>query len=127
MSPVLEELSGTLWESVRRSLLRYASPDGPDPEALQRAISSMAESALANPALLAEIDEGFTNVALGIVEQHRSEVGALIARTVSEWDADAATRKIEIQVGRDLQFIRINGTVVGGLVGLLLYSIGKLF
>jgi uncharacterized membrane-anchored protein YjiN (DUF445 family) len=60
------------------------------------------------------------------VEQAREEVAALIATTVSAWDANATSRKIELQIGRDLQFIRINGTLVGGLVGLLLYSVGLL-
>jgi uncharacterized membrane-anchored protein YjiN (DUF445 family) len=46
---------------------------------------------------------------------------------VSQWDPNDTSRKIELQIGRDLQFIRINGTLVGGLVGLLLYSLGKLF
>jgi uncharacterized membrane-anchored protein YjiN (DUF445 family) len=58
-----------------------------------------------------------------VVEQYRPEVSALIARTVEGWDATAASEKIEVQVGRDLQFIRINGTLVGGLVGLVLYLI----
>ena len=60
---------------------------------------------------------------LRIVEQHRHEVGQLIAHTVSVWDPDETSRRIELQVGRDLQFVRINGTLVGGLVGLLLYTL----
>jgi uncharacterized membrane-anchored protein YjiN (DUF445 family) len=59
------------------------------------------------------------------VEQAREEVATLIATTVAAWDADATSRKIELQIGRDLQFIRINGTLVGGLVGLLLYVLGQ--
>ena len=50
----------------------------------------------------------------------------MIAATVGRWDPAEATRRIELQVGRDLQFIRINGTVVGGLVGLVIYSVGRL-
>jgi uncharacterized membrane-anchored protein YjiN (DUF445 family) len=60
---------------------------------------------------------------LRVVEQHRYEVGQLIAHTVSAWDPDETSRRIELQVGRDLQFVRINGTFVGGLVGLLLYTL----
>ena len=60
---------------------------------------------------------------LRIVEQHRHEVGQLIAHTVSVWDPEETSRRIELQVGRDLQFIRINGTLVGGLIGLVLYSL----
>jgi uncharacterized membrane-anchored protein YjiN (DUF445 family) len=60
---------------------------------------------------------------LGVVDQYRPEVAELIARTVEGWDATDASRKIEVQIGRDLQFIRINGTLVGGLVGLVLYLV----
>ena len=68
---------------------------------------------------------GVTNSVLRVVEQHRHEVGQLIANTVSSWDPDETSRRIELAVGRDLQFIRINGTLVGGLVGLLLYTISR--
>ena len=61
-----------------------------------------------------------------MVEQHRGEVGQLIAGTVSRWDPDETSRRIELQVGRDLQFVRINGTLVGGLVGLLLFTASRL-
>jgi uncharacterized membrane-anchored protein YjiN (DUF445 family) len=64
---------------------------------------------------------------LRVVEQHRHEVGQLIAQTVSAWDPDETSRRIELQVGRDLQFIRINGTLVGGLVGLLIYAVTHAF
>jgi len=57
------------------------------------------------------------------VEQAREEVAKLIAATVAAWDANATSRKIELQIGRDLQFIRINGTIVGGLVGVLLHLV----
>jgi uncharacterized membrane-anchored protein YjiN (DUF445 family) len=53
-------------------------------------------------------------------------VAGLIARTVEGWDATDASRKIEVQIGRDLQFIRINGTLVGGLVGVLLHLLNTL-
>jgi uncharacterized membrane-anchored protein YjiN (DUF445 family) len=51
----------------------------------------------------------------------------MIARTVARWDPEATSRRMELAVGQDLQFVRINGTLVGGLVGLLLYSIPKIF
>jgi uncharacterized membrane-anchored protein YjiN (DUF445 family) len=57
------------------------------------------------------------------VDQHRHEAAQLIAQTVSAWDPAETSRRIELLVGRDLQFIRINGTLVGGLVGLILYSV----
>lgn len=55
------------------------------------------------------------------------EAGELIATTVKRWDPIATSRRIELAIGRDLQFIRINGTLVGGLAGMLLYLLGGLF
>jgi uncharacterized membrane-anchored protein YjiN (DUF445 family) len=125
-APVVAELSGSLWDSTRRSLLRYADPNGPSPEALERGIAAAAEAVLANEALLAEIDAAIINATVNAVDRYRPEIAALIERTVSDWDAEDATRRIEVAVGRDLQFIRINGTLVGGLVGLLLYLLSEL-
>ena len=53
-------------------------------------------------------------------------MAALIADTVRQWDPGLAAERIELAVGRDLQFIRLNGTLVGGLAGLVLYSLGRL-
>jgi uncharacterized membrane-anchored protein YjiN (DUF445 family) len=125
-APVVAELSGTLWDSTRKSLMRYADPTGPSPAPLERGITAAAEALLTNEALLAEIDASINNAIMNAVERYRPEIAALIERTVSEWDAEDATRRIEVAVGRDLQFIRINGTLVGGLVGLLLYLLSEL-
>jgi uncharacterized membrane-anchored protein YjiN (DUF445 family) len=125
-APVVAELSGSLWDSTRRSLLRYADPNGPSPAPLERGITAAAEAVLANDTLLAEIDASINNAIVNAVERYRPEIAALIERTVAEWDAEDATRRIEVAVGRDLQFIRINGTLVGGLVGLLLYLLSEL-
>ena len=121
--PAVAELSGALLGAAQTSLARYAGPDAPSPEPLERAIGAIAERALANEELLRDIDASVERIVLGVVEQYRPEVAELIARTVEGWDATDASRKIEVQIGRDLQFIRINGTLVGGLVGLLLYLI----
>lgn len=62
-----------------------------------------------------------------VVTTYRTEVTSLITDTVAGWDAEHTSRKIEAHIGRDLQFIRINGTVVGALAGLLIYSASKAF
>jgi uncharacterized membrane-anchored protein YjiN (DUF445 family) len=125
-APVVAELSGSLWDSTRRTLLRYADPDSPSPAPLERGIIAAAEAVLANEVLLAEIEAAVINTTVTSVERYRPEIAGLIERTVAEWDAADATRRIEVAVGRDLQFIRINGTLVGGLVGLLLYLLAGL-
>jgi uncharacterized membrane-anchored protein YjiN (DUF445 family) len=124
--PAVTELSGALLGAGRNALARYAGPDAPTPEPLERAIGALADRALGNETLLADVDDSIERLVLGVVDQYRPEVAGLIARTVEGWDATAASEKIEIQVGRDLQFIRINGTLVGALVGLLLFLVTAL-
>jgi uncharacterized membrane-anchored protein YjiN (DUF445 family) len=122
--PTSEQLTESLWRELKRTLDRQvdAAEQG-TPGGLERGLSALASAALEDDALLAKIDEWIIGAVLRIVDQHRHEVGQLIAHTVSVWDPDETSRRIELQVGRDLQFIRINGTLVGGMVGLLLYAI----
>ena len=80
----------------------------------------------ADPELQAKVDGWVERLVTYLVENYRHEVGDLISSTVARWDAAEASRRIELQVGRDLQFIRINGTVVGGLAGLLIYTFGEM-
>ncbi len=124
--PAVGELSDALLRAALNSLGKYAGPDAPSPEPLERAVGGIAERALGNPAFLQDVDDAAERLILGVVDQYRPEVAELIARTVEGWDATDASRKIEVQIGRDLQFIRINGTLVGGLVGLVLYIISVL-
>jgi uncharacterized membrane-anchored protein YjiN (DUF445 family) len=124
--PAVAELTDALLGAARTSLARYAGPDAPTPEPLERALGAIAERALGNEALLGDVDESVERLVLGVVDQYRPEVAELIARTVEGWDASDASAKIEVQIGRDLQFIRINGTLVGGLVGMLLYLVSVL-
>ena len=60
------------------------------------------------------------------MERHGAEVASVISGTVERWDAHETSRLLESYVGRDLQFIRINGTVVGGLVGLTLHALSQI-
>jgi uncharacterized membrane-anchored protein YjiN (DUF445 family) len=121
--PAVAELSGSLLGAARGALAKYAGPSAPSPEPLERALGAVAERVLGNETLLRDVDESIERLVLGVVDQYRPEVAGLIARTVEGWDASDASAKIEVQIGRDLQFIRINGTLVGGLVGLVLYLV----
>jgi uncharacterized membrane-anchored protein YjiN (DUF445 family) len=60
------------------------------------------------------------------VKTYRSDIAGVITETVGRWDAEETSRKIELQVGKDLQFIRINGTVVGSLAGLVIFTAAHL-
>ena len=124
--PAVEELSDAFLRAAQGSLAKYTGPDAPSPEPLERAIGAIAERALGHPEFLHDVDGAVERLVLGVVDQYRPEVAELIAKTVEGWDATDASRKIEVQIGRDLQFIRINGTLVGGLVGLILYIVSVL-
>jgi len=122
------ELSARLWETIRQAVLTYAtSGDGEAPGPLDRGLSEFGTALLANPALLAEIDDLLIDLTGSVVEKYRHEIGDLIAQTVAGWDPEATSRRFELAVGRDLQFVRINGTLVGGLVGLAIYAISRLW
>ena len=78
-----------------------------------------------DPALQAKVDGWVERIVIYLADEYGHEIADLIATTVARWDGAEASRRIELQVGRDLQFIRINGTVVGGLAGLIIYTVGQ--
>ena len=123
-NPTSDRLTESLWRELKQVLDRQVdAAERGTPGGIERGLSALAAAALEDEALLAKIDDWIIGAVLRIVEQHRHEAGQLIAHTVSSWDPDETSRRIELQVGRDLQFVRINGTLVGGLVGLLLYTL----
>src|SRR6266702_428079 len=122
------DLSARLWETIRHAVITYAtSGDAAAPGPLDRGLSEFGTAVLANPGLLAEIDDLLIDLTGGGVEKYRHEIGDLIAQTVAGWDPEATSRRFELAVGRDLQFVRINGTIVGGLVGLAIYVFSRLW
>jgi uncharacterized membrane-anchored protein YjiN (DUF445 family) len=124
--PTSRGLSASLWGEVKRMLDRQSEPErGEGPGALERGLIALADGALGDEALLAKLDGWIVEAVLRVVEQHRHEVGRLIEHTVSNWDPRETSRRLELAVGRDLQFVRINGTLVGGLVGLILYAASR--
>ena len=127
-SPAVEEFASSLWDKARGAAAKYASkPQEAALDPVGKGIAAVGESLLENPARLDELDDFIIHFLASLLEQHRQEVADLIAFTVQQWDADLAARRIELAVGRDLQFIRLNGTIVGGLAGLAIYLASLLF
>jgi uncharacterized membrane-anchored protein YjiN (DUF445 family) len=122
-----EELAKRLWEGIRDTVASHAKAGGATTVPLDSGLSEFGAALLSNPTLLAEIDDLLIDVTSSVVEKYRQEIGDLIAHTVAGWDPEATSRRFELAVGRDLQFVRINGTLVGGLVGLLIYTISRLW
>jgi uncharacterized membrane-anchored protein YjiN (DUF445 family) len=126
--PALREFAGSLWAEAKAALVTAADrPETEAPDAVQRGLQTVAQAVLDDPALLEKVNRWVVEGLVFAVDQYRHEVAQLIEDTVGKWDPDATSRKIELQIGRDLQFIRINGTLVGGLVGLLLYTLSQVF
>ena len=125
--PMVNEFAASLWDRTRRAAEKFSTePKADILHPIERGIMGVGESMLANEERLAELDDFLTNFIAGVLEQHRHEVGDLIADTVKQWDPRLASDRIELAVGRDLQFIRLNGTLVGGLAGLLIYVLSQL-
>ena len=116
-----------LWEGLAVVLTEaLEDPDGPLPTRLGLALADAAGSLAQDPGACRVLDRRSAEVVAGLVERHGSEVASVISGTVQRWDAAETSRLLESYVGRDLQFIRINGTVVGGLVGLVLHTLSQI-
>jgi len=128
--PSVTELTARLWDTTRGAITGFATKaeEGASaPGPLEHGIAAFGATLSGNPAMLADIDDLVTDVVVSVVEQYRQEVSDFIALTVAAWDPDATSRRLELAVGRDLQFVRINGTLVGGLVGLAIYAVTHLW
>jgi uncharacterized membrane-anchored protein YjiN (DUF445 family) len=118
---------GSLWEELKRNTLKALDdPSGELRRRIDDSLAGLGRRLAVEPALQAKVDDWVMRAAGHVVEHYRGEVAELIAGTVAKWDARATSERIELQVGRDLQFIRINGTIVGGLAGLVIYTASQL-
>ena len=116
-----------MWEKGRRALLKAAR----DPEAalagqLGEALTQLGASLQSDAVLKRQINRFARRAIVGVVASYGDNIVKLVSDTVRGWDASTLTERVEDAVGRDLQYIRINGTLVGGLVGVALHSIGLL-
>jgi uncharacterized membrane-anchored protein YjiN (DUF445 family) len=120
--------SASLWQDGKDALARYAAnPNPAAPGAIESALTTFGQKALEDEELMAKMDEFVVDVAVFLVARYQDEVADLIASTVAGWDPELTSRRVELAIGRDLQFIRINGTIVGGLAGMLIYLVSALF
>ena len=120
--------SASLWQDAKEALARYAAnPESKAPGAIEHALTGFGRKALDDPQLMAKMDEFVVDVAVFLVARYQDEVADLIASTVSAWDPELTSRRVELAIGRDLQFIRINGTIVGGLAGTAIYLLSMLW
>ena len=94
---------------------------------LATSVSALGRWLEEDPSRRARINRRLRLLALRTILPRRAEIGAYIAAVVDNWDTATLVNRLELQVGKDLQYIRINGTIVGGLVGLLIFAVTQLF
>ncbi|QKC83412.1 DUF445 domain-containing protein [Mesorhizobium sp. NZP2077] len=122
--PEVKGLAGDMWES----LSQFIEQDAKAPNSVIRAhlanmFVEVGRHLASDPQIRADMNQGFVVALASFVESQKSGVSKFIADQVKRWDLDQLTRLIEINIGRDLQYIRFNGMIIGGLAGIVLYTI----
>lgn len=117
-----------VWERIRLSLIENArNPDAVLAGQLGGALSELGKALRDDPALQHQVNRFTRRVTVGATTRYGGQIVQLVSETVRRWDARTVTDRIERAVGRDLQFIRVNGTLVGGLVGVTIHFIDSQF
>ena len=114
----------SLWKAMRSALLAsIRDREGAVRLRLLAELNAFAEQLRTDADLRGRLDRTAADITVFMVERYGAEVTTVITHTIERWDGKEAARRIELHVGRDLQFIRINGTIVGGLVGVLIHAV----
>ncbi len=117
----------SIWNVVRRALVStLADPGSPLRARGVERLCHLGEQMVSDPSMRERVDRYASDAAAFVVTRYGGEITTVITSTIDRWDGKEASRRIELHVGRDLQFIRINGTIVGGLAGLLIYTVARL-
>ncbi|MBO0913158.1 DUF445 domain-containing protein [Streptomyces laculatispora] len=122
----VQDVIASAWSSVRTMVIAAAEDEQSELRLRARAsLMSLGARLATDGRLQAKLEGWLEDAAVYVVTTYRAEITSLISDTVAGWDADQTSKKIEAHIGRDLQFIRINGTVVGALAGLAIYTVSR--
>ena len=122
-TPEVGDFIDAQWRAVARAVADAAErPESELRESIAMALTGFGQRLAADRELADRVDGWIISVAGPVAGAARREVGALIEVTVDRWDTEDASRRLEIWMGRDLQFVRVNGTLVGGLAGILIHA-----
>ena len=125
--PAVRTWSSSLWGTVKDGAVKAAAD--PDSELRARLVAlvlKVAQLLQTDPQVRELVQRNAVRGAGWAVDRFSGDVADLVGSTVARWDTAETSRRIELQVGRDLQWIRVNGTVVGGLAGLVIYTVAQL-
>jgi uncharacterized membrane-anchored protein YjiN (DUF445 family) len=121
-TPQLSDYTAALWQSLRDGLEEeLAEPDSRLRQALAGLLRSLGIAVADDPEVQARMDRRIEEAAVALVEPWRKDIGQFVADVVRGWETDTVVERVELAVGRDLQYIRVNGTLVGAVVGCLLF------
>lgn len=123
-SPRVRSLAAEAWNAAKTGLISSLEDDNSMLRVrITRALSEFGTRLRDDAPLSQRLDRTVTDVAVTVVERYRHSIAGVITDTVEKWDPVETTEKIELLVGKDLQYIRLNGTIVGALAGLAIYTI----
>ena len=124
--PRIGEYLGGLWSSLKASLARSVEdPSSPLSSKLAEAAQRLGETLQDDARLRAAVNLYARRAIVGVVADYGEEITRLVSDTIRTWDARTVTTRVENAVGKDLQYIRVNGTLIGGLVGLAIYAVSS--
>lgn len=122
-----EQYAQDIWKSLKKTLIEELSREESSlKKYVRKNITELSENLISDENLQHKIDHWVSVTAYKYILQNANKFGELISNTVGNWNGKELSEKLELEVGKDLQFIRINGTLVGGLVGLLIYTFSQL-
>ena len=125
--PQVSATGVALGETLRTSVLdALDDPQGPLRTRMADGLETLGRQLVRDERLRARLDAWTADTVVSLVERYGPEITSVISGTIQRWDAREASEKIELHVGRDLQFIRLNGTIVGALVGLVIHAVSQL-
>jgi len=122
-NPALGAWLGGLWDNFRAGLQQRLTGGFATDSRLVGALAAMGQRIDNDPALKTLLNRQLRRLGVGIVNRYGDSMVRLVSDTLSRWDAAQVTEKLETAVGRDLQFIRINGTLIGGCIGLAIHGV----
>jgi len=123
----VRSLAAGAWKSIKDALVQAAEdPNSPLRTSVTNGLVAFGRQLSDDGPMAAKVDGWVADTAGYLARNHARSITGIIDETIARWDGEATSRKIELQVGRDLQFIRINGTVVGALAGLVIYTVAEL-
>ena len=124
----IQQYSTDIWNSIKKSLSKELEEEQSAlKNYLRKNLTELSENLKTDEVFQNKIDHWIRVTAYKYILKNTHQFGALISSTVGNWEGKELSEKLELEVGKDLQFIRINGTIVGGFVGLIIYTVTEFF